>query len=121
MGYRRIRDELDRRYDTNVNDKRVLRLCRKSHIQSTIKWKPKSCTRAANDPAHIAKNYMNRDFHADSPNEKWLTDVTEFKYYVGIEVHKVYLSAILDLYDRRIVAFRISNHNDNPLVMNNFD
>uniref|UniRef100_UPI0022E4C4B4 IS3 family transposase n=1 Tax=Baileyella intestinalis TaxID=2606709 RepID=UPI0022E4C4B4 len=49
------------------------------------------------------------------------TDVTEFKYYVGIVVHKVYLSAILDLYDRRIVAFRISNHNDNPLVMNTFD
>lgn len=121
MGYRRIRDELDRRYDTNVNDKRVLRLCRKNHIQSAIKWKPKSCTRAATDPAHIARNYLNRDFHADAPNEKWLTDVTEFKYYVGIEVHKIYLSAILDLYDRRIVAFRISNHNDNPLVMNTFD
>ena len=121
MGYRRIRDELDRRYDTNVNDKRVLRLCRKNHIQSAIKWKPKSCTRAATDPAHIARNHLNRDFHADAPNEKWLTDVTEFKYYVGIEVHKIYLSAILDLYDRRIVAFQISNHNDNPLVMNTFD
>ena len=119
MGYRRIRDELDRRYDTNVNDKRVLRLCRKSRIQSAIKWRPKGCTRAANDPAHITRNYLNRDFHADAPNEKWLTDVTEFKYYVGIEIRKVYLSAILDLYDRRIVAFRISNHNDNPLVMKN--
>ena len=133
MGYRRIRDELDRRYDTSINDKHVLRLCRKNRIQSTIKWKPKSCTRASNDPAHIAKNYLNRDFHADAPNEKWLTDVTEFKYYMGIEVHKVYLSAILDLYDRRIVAFQIGvpfitsdvgqvgNHNDNPLVMNTFD
>ena len=120
MGYRRIRDELDRRYDTDVNDKRVLRLCRKSHIQSTIKWKPKSCTKSADDPAHIARNYLNRNFHADAPNEKWLTDVTEFKYYVGTDVHKVYLSAILDLYDRRIVAFQISNHNDNPLVMNTF-
>ena len=130
MGYRRIRDELDRRYDTDVNDKRVLRLCRKNRIQSTIKWKPKSCTRTANNPVHIARNYLNRDFHAVAPNEKWLTDVTEFKYYIGIEVHKIYLSAILDLYDRRIVAFQISNHNDNfqisnhndnPLVMNTFD
>ena len=86
-----------------------------------IKWKPKSCTRSSNDPAHIAKNYLNRDFHADAPNEKWLTDVTEFKYYIGIEVHKVYLSAILDLYDRRIVAFKIGDHNDNPLVMDTFD
>ena len=121
MGYRRIRDELNRRYDTDVNDKRVLRLCRKNHVQSAIKWKPKSCTKSAKDPAHIARNYLNRNFHADVPNEKWLTDVTEFKYYIGLEVHKVYLSAILDLYDRRIVAFQISNHNDNPLVMNTFD
>ena len=96
MGYRRIRDELDRKHGIAVNDKRVLRICRKERIQSTIKWKPKSCTRSSDDPAHIARNYLNRDFHADRPNEKWLTDVTEFKYYIGIEVHKVYLSAILD-------------------------
>ena len=121
MGYRRIRDELDKRHGIAVNDKRVLRICRKEHIQSTIKWKPKSCTRNSNDPAHIAKNYLNRDFQADAPNEKWLTDVTEFKYYVGVEVHKIYLSAILDLYDRRIVSYRIGDHNDNPLVMNTFD
>lgn len=121
MGYRRIRDELDKKHGIAVNDKRVLRICRKERIQSTIKWKPKSCTRSSNDPAHIARNYLNRDFHADAPNEKWLTDVTEFKYYIGIEVHKVYLSAILDLYDRRIVAFKIGDHNDNPLVMDTFD
>ena len=121
MGYRRIRDELDRHHDIHVNDKRILRICRKEHVQSTIKWKPKSCTKNSNDPAHIAKNYLNRDFHADAPNEKWLTDVTEFKYYIGVEIRKVYLSAILDLYDRRIVAFVISDHNDNPLVMNTFD
>ena len=121
MGYRRIRDELDRKHGIAVNDKRVLRICRKERIQSTIKWKPKSCTKNSDDPAHIARNYLNRDFHADAPNEKWLTDVTEFKYYIGIEVHKVYLSAILDLYDRRIVAYKIGDRNDNPLVMNTFD
>ena len=121
MGYRRIRDELDKKHGIAVNDKRVLRICRKEHIQSTIKWKPKSCTRSSDNPAHIAKNYLNRDFHADAPNQKWLTDVTEFKYYIGVEIHKVYLSAILDLFDRRIVAYRIGDHNDNPLVMNTFD
>ena len=121
MGYRRIRDELDKKHGIAVNDKRVLRICRKERIQSTIKWKSKSCTRSSTDPAHIARNYLNRDFHADAPNEKWLTDVTEFKYYIGIEVHKVYLSAILDLYDRRIVAFKLGDRNDNPLVMDTFD
>ena len=121
MGYRRIRDELDRHYDTDVNDKRVLRICRKKRIQSTIKWKPKGCTKSSKDPAHIAKNYLNRDFHAASPNQKWLTDVTEFKYYSGSKVYKIYLSAILDLYDRRIVSYKIGDHNDNPLVMKTFD
>ena len=121
MGYRRIRDELDKHHDIDVNDKRVLRICRKKGIQSTIKWRTKSCTKSSKDPAHITKNYLNRDFHADAPNEKWLTDVTEFKYYIGMVVHKIYLSAILDLYDRRIVSRIIGVHNDNPLVMNTFD
>jgi len=121
MGYRRIRDELDKHHGIDVNDKRVLRICRKERIQSTIKWRPKSCTKSSKDPAHITKNYLNRDFHAESPNEKWLTDVTEFKYYIGMEIHKIYLSAILDLYDRRIVSRIIGDHNDNPLVMNTFD
>ncbi|MDO4614748.1 MAG: IS3 family transposase [Lachnospiraceae bacterium] len=121
MGYRRIRDELDARHGVHVNDKRVLRICRKKKIQSAIKWRPKSCTRHGRDPYYMADNVLNRDFHADRPNEKWLTDVSEFKYGTGDEVHKLYLSAILDLYDRRIVAFQISDRNDNPLVMNTFD
>lgn len=121
MGYRRIRDELAVNHKLAVNDKRVLRICRNKGIQSTIKWKPKGCTKSARNPEHIAKNYLHREFCADTPNEKWLTDVSEFKYYIGIEVHKIYLSAILDLYDRRIVAFKISDHNDNPLVMDTFD
>ena len=70
---------------------------------------------------YTAGNILHRDFTAERPNEKWLTDVSEFKYYSGIEVLKVYLSAILDLYDHRIVAYKISSHNDNPLVMKTFD
>ena len=51
-----------------------------------------------------------------------VTDVTEFKWYdEDKEKHKVYLSAILDLYDRRIVSYVISNSNDNPLVFTTFD
>lgn len=121
MGYRRIRDELAVNYETPVNDKRILRICRKIGVQSSIKWKPKSCTKADRNPAHIAKNFLHREFHADKPNEKWLTDVTEFKYDAREEIHKIYLSAILDLCDRRIVSYKISDHNDNALVMDTFD
>jgi putative transposase len=121
MGYRRIRDELEVNHKIPVNDKRVLHLNRMMQIHSSIKYRPKSCTKNSRNPYHIAKNYLNRDFHADAPNQKWLTDVTEFKYYIGIEVRKIYLSAILDLYDRRIVAFKLSDHNDISLVMSVFD
>lgn len=120
-GYRRIKDDLLHDHNLNVNEKRVLRICRSLDIKSTIKYKNNGCTRQAANPQHIAKNWLNRQFHSDHPNEKWLTDVTEFKYYVGPEVRKIYLSAILDLYDRRIVAYIIRDHNDNPLVFDTLD
>ena len=120
-GYRRLRDDLAVDHHLPVNDKRVLRICRKLGIKSTIKYANNGCTRQAKNPQHIAENVLNRNFHADKPNEKWLTDVTEFKWYEGMEVHKVYLSAILDLYDRRIVAYEIRDRNDNLLVFDTLD
>ena len=120
-GYRRIRDELERYHNIKISDKRMLRICRKRDIKSTIKYANNGCTRNSSNPQYIADNLLNREFHADKPNEKWLTDVTEFKWYEGIEVHKVYLSAILDLYDRRIVAYVIRDRNDNPLVFDTVD
>ena len=120
-GYRRIRDDLERHYDTKISDKRTLRICRSRDVKSTIKYANNGCTRNAPNPQYVAENILNRDFHADKPNEKWLTDVTEFKWYDNGEKRKVYLSAILDLYDRRIVAYVIRNSNDNPLVYDTFD
>ena len=106
MGYRRICDELNARYGEHVNDKRILRICRMK--------------KASKDALHIQGNILNREFSAEMPNQKWLTDVSEFKYSANGETRKIYLSAILDLYDRRIVAYRIDDRNDNPIVMNTF-
>ena len=120
-GYRRIRDDLERYHDVRISDKRALRICRSRDIKSTIKYASHGCTRNAENPQFLAENILDRDFHADKPDEKWLTDVTEFKWYEDGEKRKVYLSAILDLYDRRIVAYVIRNSNDNPLVYDTFD
>ena len=98
-----------------------MRICRSRDIKSTIKYSNHGCTRNAENPQFLAENILDRDFHADKPNEKWLTDVTELKWYEGIEVHKIYLSAILDLYDRRVVAYVLRNSNDNPLVFDTLD
>ena len=120
-GYRRIRDDLERYHGIDVNDKRVLRICRKLNIKSTIKYSNNGCTRQAASPQYIAENILNREFTAKAPNEKWLTDVTEFHYYIGMEKRKVYLSAILDLYDRRIVSYVIRDKNNNALVFDTVD
>lgn len=120
-GYRRIRDDLERYHGIKVSDKRVLRICRSLDIKSTIKYSNHGCTRQSKNPQYIAENFLNREFKAEAPNLKWVTDVTEFHYYIGIEKHKIYLSAILDLYDRRIVSYVIRNHNNNALVFDTFD
>ena len=120
-GYRRINDDLRHDYDIHVNDKRILRICRAKDVKSTIKYSNHGCTRQAKNPQYITENRLNRQFYAQHPNEKWLTDVTEFKWYEGIEVHKIYLSAILDLCDRRIVSYVIGDRNDNALVFKTFD
>lgn len=112
---------MERYHGIDVNDKRVLRICRKLNIKSTVKYSNNGCTRQAANPQYIAENILNREFTAKAPNEKWLTDVTEFHYYIGMEKHKVYLSAILDLYDRRIVSYVIRDKNNNALVFDTID
>ena len=69
-------------------------------------------------PEVTAENILNRDFTAKNLNEKWLTDVTEFKYGNN---EKLYLSAILDLKDKGIVSFAMGRHNNNRLVFDTFD
>ncbi|GIQ66826.1 hypothetical protein PACILC2_53940 [Paenibacillus cisolokensis] len=64
-------------------------------------------------PQQVAENLLNRNFQADASNEKWVTDVTEFKYGNG---QKAYLSAILDLHDKSIVAYVLGKSNNNSLV-----
>ena len=73
-----------RHHNTHVNDKRMLRICRSRRIKSTIKYSNHGCTQQGRNPYYLADNLLNREFKADRPNQKWLTDVTEFKYYVGV-------------------------------------
>ena len=80
-GYRRLNDDLRHDHGIYVNDKRVLRICRAKDIRSTVKYNNRGCTRRAKLPQYLAENLLDRQFYAEKPNEKWLTDVTEFKWY----------------------------------------
>ncbi|HVI21658.1 MAG TPA: IS3 family transposase, partial [Bacillus sp. (in: firmicutes)] len=69
-------------------------------------------------PQHVAENVLNREFKADKPNQKWVTDVTELKYGLS---KKAYLSAIRDLYDGSIVSYVLGHSNNNQLVFETLD
>ena len=119
LGYRQMTITINRVHRVRYNRKRIRRLMQILGLKSVCRIKKKSYIPST--PETEADNVLNREFYADAPNEKWLTDVTEFKYYVGSEIRKLYLSAILDLYDKRIVAYKIGDSNNNQLVYDNFD
>lgn len=115
-GYRRLTDELNARLGTRYNHKRIYRLTRLVGLKAVIRRKRPQYQRST--PEVTAENLLNRDFTAEKLNEKWLTDVTEFKYGLG---EKLYLSAILDLKDNSIVSFAMGKSNNNQLVFDTFD
>ncbi|SES05258.1 Transposase InsO and inactivated derivatives [Isobaculum melis] len=112
-GYRRMTLAINRSFGTVYNVKRIRRIMRRNGLYSVIR-----CTRSSwkkSKPSHVAENILNRAFHsAKAPNEIWCTDITEFKCKNG---QKLYLSALIDLYDYSIVSYQISERNDNLLVM----
>ncbi len=111
FGYRQLTLHMCSKLQKPINHKRVQRLMKIKGIQSVIRRKKKKYPRST--PQHVAENLLNRKFQADAPNEKWVTDVTEFKYGHG---QKAYLSAILDLHDNSIVSYVLGHSNNNPLV-----
>ena len=117
FGTKMMKIHINRKYDKHYNHKRIRRIMRTLGLSSVIRRKTRSCTiRSPKEQA--AENILNRDFTAAEPNQKWLTDVTEFKYGTN---EKAYLSAIIDLYDRRIVSYVIGHRNNNELVFQTFD
>lgn len=117
LGYRRMTSWINHFNQTSYSKRRVHRIMQKLNIHAVIRKKKKNYKTAK--PDETAENKLGRDFFADAPNKKWATDVTEFK--VPGTQKKLFLSAILDLYDRYPVSYVISCRNDNNLVFKTFD
>ena len=118
LGYRRMTLYINRLNNKHYSKNRVHRVMKVINIHSVIRRKRKKYQFST--PEATAENILNRDFFSKAPNEKRATDVTEFKWYEGPVVHKLYLSAILDLYDLSPVAWVVSQRNDNKLVLDTF-
>lgn len=99
-GYRRITLELRNR-GLKINHKTVRRLMNELGLKCLVRMKKYRSYRG--QVGKVAPNILDRNFKASKPNEKWVTDVTEFH----LHGEKLYLSPVLDLYNGEIVAYNI--------------
>jgi putative transposase len=110
LGYRRMRAALGRRH-MYLSEKVVQRLMRQECLVVTANRKRRYGSYLG-EISPAPENLINRDFHANSPNEKWLTDITEFQISAG----KVYLSPMIDCFDGLVVSWTIGTRPDSELV-----
>ena len=109
-GYRRINGLL-KRSGLTVSEKVVRRIMKEDSLIVKVR-KRKKYSSYKGEISPSVPNLIQRDFHADRPNEKWLTDITEFALPDG----KVYLSSIVDCFDGMIPAWTIGTSPDAELV-----
>ena len=86
-----------------LNHKTVQRLMKQQGLVCHVRMKKYHSYKG--EMGKIAPNLLNRKFHADRPNRKWVTDVTEFSLFG----QKLYLSPILDLHNGYLVSYTISD------------
>ena len=101
-GYRRITDELHNR-GIKINHKTVQRLMKILGLKSIVRPKRRYSSYKG-EIGKIADNLLKRNFKAEKPNQKWATDVTEFK----VCDEKLYFSPIIDLFNGEIVSYNLS-------------
>ena len=108
-GYRRVHLWLERE-NIHHNPKTILRVMQKYDLLSVVRRKK---YRNYGDYLHRYPNLLNRDFNADRPNQKWVTDISYIKTGQGT----LYLSVIRDLYDNSIVAYKTGTEQNINLVL----
>lgn len=100
-GYRRIMAEL-RNQGHVVNHKKVKKLMAAMNLKCQIRKVRYRSYKG--EVGTVAPNIINRDFHADRPNQKWTTDVTQ----INIGGEKIYLSPIIDMFNGEVISYNIS-------------
>ncbi len=109
-GYRRLRAALGRR-QMFISDKVVQRLMKQECLVVAANRRRRYGSYLG-EISPAPENLINRNFHATTPNEKWLTDITEFQIPAG----KVYLSPMIDCFDGPVVSWTIGTRPDADLV-----
>ena len=109
-GYRRIHEEL-KKLGSTVSEKIVRRIMKAENLTVPAKGTKKYSSYRGEITPEV-DNIINRDFHAEQPNTKWLTDITEFSIPAG----KVYLSPVIDCFDGMVVKWNVGTTPNSSLV-----
>jgi putative transposase len=109
LGYRRITDTLQEKGYV-INKKKVYRIMKELGLQCIVRMKKYKSFKG--EVGKAAPNILNRNFRADKPNQKWVTDITEFKLFD----QKLYLSPILDLFNGEIITYTLQSRPTFDLV-----
>lgn len=110
-GHRKVSALLQRDYKIKRHRNTVQAIMQKYHLQCRIKTKKK--WKSQGRTIIIAPDRIKRDFQAAAPNQKWVTDITYIQYGRTVK----YLSTIMDLYNNEIVAAKLYDHQQTPLVL----
>ncbi|MDW2887182.1 IS3 family transposase [Exiguobacterium artemiae] len=110
-GHRKIKALLQQIYQLKANRNTVQKIMQKYHLQCRIK--PKRRWKSQGERIIMAPNLLERDFTASKPNQKWVTDITYIQYGSTTK----YLSTIIDLFNNEIVAYKLYDHQQTPLVV----
>lgn len=112
-GARRIKKALLITTGWIVNLKKIRRIMKKYGLKVRYHKVFRKSPLSKRLEENVRPNLMKRNFQATRINQKWSTDIT----YIIYKGKRVYLSSIMDLYTRNIIAYKISNRMDNKLVM----
>lgn len=95
-----------------IAEKVVRRLMKEASLVAFLSWEKRNYSSYYSEISPTVENIIKRNFQANKPNKKWLTDITEFRIAVG----KVYLSPIIDCFDGLVVSWSIGTRPTAELV-----
>jgi len=104
-GSPRVREELRSKYGKHVSLKKVAKMMREHGLNARRRRKHIKTT----DSKHslpVCENVLNQEFRAEKPGQKWVSDITYLRTIIGW----IYLTVIIDLFDRKVIGWALSNN-----------
>lgn len=113
-GYRRVRAQMRIQHGLPISGKTVRRLMREEGCTCVVRRRKRRHAGTKPTPANVfAPNILERNFAADAPGQKWVTDVTQFT----VAGELLFLSPLIDLFNGEVISYRLATNQNMPMVL----